>query len=545
MWKIALSFFVTCHILAAHPAFSHAENWATNLVWQQVNRGLRDIDLRTIAVSPDNAGVVYLASSKALYKTINGGKSWSEIVSFKGTANAITTLAIDPLNSAIVLAGTMDGLYMSGDRGKNWKRAFTGFGGLEASILSVAIHPVEPGAIFIGTKAGLFRSDSGGKGWKRIQQIPTNAVVSSLSLTSSKPHTLFAATDRGVFRRREGDKGWERLPVDFSPIAREIVEETYEETVNGVTPDMRWVMVDPTDDETIYLATSDGLLISHDSGMNWRHGGNTGLVSRDIRNLAVTSSEPEAIYGATKRGVFRYNEQSRSWSPLYKGLTSSDVRFIAAGQNDSPILWAATRRGAFIAVAVQEGEIAVQGGEEAEKILSHIGDEPTINELLRAAIEYAEVAPGKIKRWRSAAAKKAWLPDLRVAYDKASDWQSSTYFYSTTTQKYTDDDITSGRDWAWSVSATWDLGELVWNNDQTSIDTRSRLMVQLRDDVLNEVTRLYFERKRLQAELLHSPPQGVMEKVEKELRFQELTADIDALTGFYLSMRLERAKAPH
>jgi hypothetical protein len=89
------------------------------------------------------------------------------------------------------------------------------------------------------------------------------------------------------------------------------------------------------------------------------------------------------------------------------------------------------------------------------------------------------------------------------------------------------------------------LGELVWNNDQTSIDTRSRLMVQLRDDVLNEVTRLYFERKRLQAELLHSPPQGVMEKVEKELRLQELTADIDAITGFYLSMRLERAKASH
>jgi hypothetical protein len=70
-------------------------------------------------------------------------------------------------------------------------------------------------------------------------------------------------------------------------------------------------------------------------------------------------------------------------------------------------------------------------------------------------------------------------------------------------------------------------------------------MVQLRDDVLNEVTRLYFERKRLQAELLHSPPQGVMEKVEKELRLQELTADIDAITGFYLSMRLERAKASH
>ncbi len=302
MWRIALSLFVTCHILAAHPVYSHAEDGSTNLVWKRVNRGLRDIDLRTIAASQDNAGVVYLASSKALYKTINGGRNWSEIVSFKGTANTITTLAIDPLNSTNVFAGTMDGLYMSGDRGKNWKRTFAGFGGLEASILSVAIQPVEPEAIFIGTKAGLFRSDSVGKGWKRISEIPRNTVVSSLSLTSSKPHTLFAATDRGLFRSRDDKMGWERLLVTFTSDTGEVVEEPAEDTVNGETPEMRWVMVDPTDDETIYLATSDGLLISHDSGVNWRRGGNSGLVSSDIRNLATTASEPEAIYGATKRG---------------------------------------------------------------------------------------------------------------------------------------------------------------------------------------------------------------------------------------------------
>jgi len=40
--------------------------------------------------------------------------------------------------------------------------------------------------------------------------------------------------------------------------------------------------------------------------------------------------------------------------------------------------------------------------------------------------------------------------------------------------------------------------------------------MQLRDDILDEVTRLYFERGRL----------------------QELTADIDGLTGGYLSRRL-------
>lgn len=65
-------------------------------------------------------------------------------------------------------------------------------------------------------------------------------------------------------------------------------------------------------------------------------------------------------------------------------------------------------------------------------------------------------------------------------------------------------------------------------------------MVQLRDDILDEVTSLYFQRRRLQIELLRSPASGIEERLEKELRLQELTADIDALTGGYLSERLER-----
>jgi hypothetical protein len=51
-------------------------------------------------------------------------------------------------------------------------------------------------------------------------------------------------------------------------------------------------------------------------------------------------------------------------------------------------------------------------------------------------------------------------------------------------------------------------------------------MVQLRDDILEEVTRLYFERKRLLAEMKDKE-----RDIRKQLRVEELTAYIDALTG--------------
>ena len=63
-------------------------------------------------------------------------------------------------------------------------------------------------------------------------------------------------------------------------------------------------------------------------------------------------------------------------------------------------------------------------------------------------------------------------------------------------------------------------------------------MVQLRNDILDEVTKLYFERRRLAVEL----ERGAFSESEEELkhlRLEELTASIDALTGGYMSRRGE------
>jgi hypothetical protein len=53
------------------------------------------------------------------------------------------------------------------------------------------------------------------------------------------------------------------------------------------------------------------------------------------------------------------------------------------------------------------------------------------------------------------------------------------------------------------------------------------------------VTRLYYERRRLQIEMLLYTPARTWERVEKQLRLEELTADIDAITGHYFSARLK------
>lgn len=162
-------------------------------------------------------------------------------------------------------------------------------------------------------------------------------------------------------------------------------------------------------------------------------------------------------------------------------------------------------------------------------------DEPSIIELHQAAIRYNEVSPSKITNWRRQAALKALLPDISVGYDtnvyktiSTSTKDGRTYFWEGP------DDQAKG----WDISASWDLGDLIYNDDQTSIDSRSKLMVQLRNDVLEKLNQAYFERKRLKAELLKYPDKESSLFLERQLKIEELTAQIDALTGGYFSRKI-------
>jgi len=64
-------------------------------------------------------------------------------------------------------------------------------------------------------------------------------------------------------------------------------------------------------------------------------------------------------------------------------------------------------------------------------------------------------------------------------------------------------------------------------------------MVQLRDDILDEVTKLYFERLRVKMELDNLSIEDRKKRWEKELRLKELTASIDAMTAGFFSQKIK------
>jgi hypothetical protein len=99
-----------------------------------------------------------------------------------------------------------------------------------------------------------------------------------------------------------------------------------------------------------------------------------------------------------------------------------------------------------------------------------------------------------------------------------------------------DQDEGRARDGALSLAYTWELGDLLYHPEEIDVLREAREVIELRDDVLDEITQLYFERRRVLIEL--AAAQTPEEALRLRLRAAELAAGIDAWTGGWFSRAL-------
>ena len=115
-------------------------------------------------------------------------------------------------------------------------------------------------------------------------------------------------------------------------------------------------------------------------------------------------------------------------------------------------------------------------GEPEPALETQFPHDVPVLEVQRMAVEYAEVSPEKIRMWRTGAKWKAVMPKVSVSFSESSD-ENVEIYKSATTSYVVRGPWEKGNDWG--VDLSWDLSDLVWNDAQTNIDVRSKLMVQL------------------------------------------------------------------
>ncbi len=142
-----------------------------------------------IAIAPTNSNIVYAGgqydSTAALYKTVDGGTSWSACTT-NGLSGIVYALAIKTDDQNTVYAGTPDGVFKSTDGATTWTN--TGLSGVNALL----IDPRAPNWIYAGTTTGVYISFSGGNEWEAMNDGLDN--LNAFSLTIADDDYLFCGT---------------------------------------------------------------------------------------------------------------------------------------------------------------------------------------------------------------------------------------------------------------------------------------------------------------------------------------------------------------
>lgn len=506
--------------------------------WEYAGLGIKEREVRAIAIDPADEKNIYAGTDRAVYRSEDGGKNWCEVLALKGTYKSVNAIAIDPKDSNIVYVSTENGVFKTADLAKNWKKVFDGKGDFERDVKYVAIDPQDGNSIYIATGAGVFASNDAGNSWQRSTSLKDTA-VNHIAVRHMSPTILFAGATTGVFSSKDNGATWERIFVS-SGIAQEDAEETdsaeYDaDEIAASVSGVNCITFDPVENRKVYLGTADGVYLSADDGASYRKLSGAGLMNERINNLLVTKGG--RLYAATNGGVFEYYPADERWEELYKGKAKAVSRSITYSEKENA-LWGAFDVGLFKAhLQGSSAKSKVDGARR--KLLAQLKNEPSIQQVQKVAIRYADCEPGKITLWRVGAQARAFMPKVSFGVDRDKGSNIDVDRGGTNDpDRFVEGPWDSSR--GWDASVEWDLGDIIWNPAQTSIDVRSRLTAQLRDDIMDDVTRSYFERKRLLIELAQRPPQDIKLREEKELRVEELTANIDGLTGGYFSKEIAR-----
>ena len=246
-----------------------------------------------VAACSATSGVVYAAGDRHIYRSLDGGDTWSPGV-FMDVLE-LEELACDPTSS--------DTVYL----------AATQYGGTSEGDLAI-----------------LHKSTDGGETWRQIWLMdsyfenPVTADISRPAFSAVQPGTLFAASGKGVIR--SDDDG-----------------ETFH-VLAGSPVQLGAISLEPSLPERIWVAGRDGVAVSSDGGATWHAAAPVPCPNRPSTVLALPVAG-RALAAAC--GQVWGTAGGHSWSPLGAGLPGGGVTSLALKSVHAGRLYAGTASGIY------------------------------------------------------------------------------------------------------------------------------------------------------------------------------------------------------
>lgn len=264
-----------------------------------------------IAIDPKNPDVVYVAAmgylykeggEKGIYKTTDGGKTWTQVLKGDNGNTGFIDVKIDPHNSKVVYAASHDRLrrawnirengpgaaiYKSTDAGKTWTKLGGGLPtGDGIGRIGLAIYPKDSKLVyaFIDNKTGggqVWRSMDAGKTWAQpgTARLSGGTYYSRIFVDPSNPDVIYCP-NVNMMRSKDGGK-------------------TFQSAV-GPRAHVDWhtVWINPNDPDHVRIGCDGGLYFSYDGLATVMRTDN--LPISQFYQVAVDNALPYNIMGGTQ-----------------------------------------------------------------------------------------------------------------------------------------------------------------------------------------------------------------------------------------------------
>jgi len=288
-----------------------------------------------IQLHPKNPDIIYVATNDYIYKTRDGGRTWTNLSQGMSYSRVIA-MAIDPTYPATVYAGTKgDAVYKSHDGGQRWVSMRSGLD--DATITSVVnqfiFDPNDAQHMFLATTMGVFETKNGGEQWtKKMEGMKEVLMVVTLTMDPTRPSILYAGTSGGVYKSIDQAGHWEKVNNGLVPPGMLKTSRALNVTS---------ILVDPYSPDTVYAATLSGLYKTTDAAQAWTRVGEL-LADQMIIAMVLDRTRQGVIYITGRDGVHRSEDGGATWKLINSGLTTTNVRAIAQSATDPKVFYAGT-----------------------------------------------------------------------------------------------------------------------------------------------------------------------------------------------------------
>lgn len=241
---------------------------------------LQAADYHSLAVSPEDADLVWFGSHSGIQESTDGGRTWRALDGISGDAMSMARPPAEP--SRAYIAGH-DIFKRSTDGGRIWEDVKTDLPGTD--IHGFAADPTDADHVYaIVAGQGMFESRDGGDKWQPFVAQPPGA-LGGLAIVPGEPPTLYVVTQLGVMRTKSPGNSWHVAKLGLP------------ERSEGAAA----ILPMPGKPEQLYAGTGKGLYFSNDGGVSWRA---AGLSGRPVVALAASQSGPLRVYALSSNGSF-------------------------------------------------------------------------------------------------------------------------------------------------------------------------------------------------------------------------------------------------